>query len=144
MFKYEESPEIKVYNGDIIFCKTASIGKCAIVKDMNEKATINPQFVVMKNFDCSNVFLYYKLVERDFQERVKGITGGSTIPTMSQEKLKEQILLMPTLSEQIAIATVLSSMDKEIEELETKRAKYEQVKQGMMQQLLTGKIRLID
>lgn len=143
MFKYEESPEIKVYNGDIIFCKTASIGKCAIVKDMNEKATINPQFVVMKNFDCSNVFLYYKLVERDFQERVKGITGGSTIPTMSQEKLKEQILLMPTLSEQIAIATVLSDMDAEIEALETKRSKYEQVKQGMMQQLLTGKIRLI-
>jgi len=144
MFKYEESPEIKVYSGDIIFCKTASIGKCAIVKELNEKATINPQFVVMKNFVCSNVFLYYKLVEREFQERVKEITGGSTIPTMSQEKLKEQVLLMPTLSEQTVIAAILSDMDKEIEILEAKRTKYEQVKQGMMQQLLTGKIRLID
>lgn len=144
MFKYEESPEIKVYSGDIIFCKTASIGKCAIVKELNEKATINPQFVVMKNFVCSNVFLYYKLVEREFQERVKEITGGSTIPTMSQEKLKEQVLLMPTLSEQTVIAAILSDMDKEIEILEAKRTKYEQVKQGMMQQLLTGRIRLID
>jgi len=50
----------------------------------------------------------------------------------------------PSKAEQIAIATILSDMDAEIEALETKRAKYEQVKQGMMQQLLTGKIRLID
>ena len=55
------------------------------------------------------------------------------------------VLKIPVdLTEQIAIATILSDMDAEIEALETKRSKYEQVKQGMMQQLLTGKIRLID
>ena len=48
-----------------------------------------------------------------------------------------------SIEEQKAIATVLSSMDKEIESLKAKKAKYEQIKQGMMQQLLTGKIRLI-
>ena len=85
--KYFESPEIQVFNGDIIFCKTASIGKCAIVKNLPECATINPQFVVLKDFKCNNEWLYYQLIDRRFQFLVNGITGGSTIPTMSQEKL---------------------------------------------------------
>ncbi|WP_051220254.1 restriction endonuclease subunit S [Prevotella sp. AGR2160] len=142
--KYEESPEIKVYNGDILFCKTASIGKCAIVTGLNEKATINPQFVVMKDFKCDNHFLYYKLIDDDYQAQVLSITGGSTIPTMSQEKLKEQRILIPIdISEQRAIASILSNMDSEITALERKRDKLKELKQGMMQQLLTGKIRLV-
>jgi type I restriction enzyme S subunit len=43
--KYHESPEIMIYEGDIIFCKTASIGKMALVEYLPEKATLNPQFV---------------------------------------------------------------------------------------------------
>lgn len=142
--KYEESPEIKVFNGDIIFGKTASIGKCAIIDKLEEKATINPQFVVLKKFKCNNYFLYYKLVDKPFQTQVLAICGGSTIPTMSQEKLKEQELLFPpTIAEQSAIAAVLSRMDTEIAALEQKRDKYIAIKSGMMQNLLTGKIRLV-
>ena len=141
--KYFESPEIQVFNGDIIFCKTASIGKCAIVKNLPECATINPQFVVLKDFKCNNEWLYYQLIDRRFQFLVNGITGGSTIPTMSQEKLYEQVLLCPpTIQEQQAIATILSDMDKEIADLEAQRDKYRLLKSGMMQKLLTGQIRL--
>ena len=50
---------------------------------------------------------------------------------------------VPKLSEQQAIAAVLSDMDAEIEALEQKKDKYKQIKQGAMQILLTGKIRLI-
>ena len=53
------------------------------------------------------------------------------------------IVIPPTLDEQEAIAKVLSDMDTEIEHLESQLSKYEEIKQGMMQQLLTGKIRLI-
>ena len=49
----------------------------------------------------------------------------------------------PTIEEQEAIASILSDMDNEIEALEQKLAKTRQIKQGMMQQLLTGKIRLV-
>ena len=141
--KYDESPEIQVFNGDIIFCKTASIGKCAIIKNLSEKATINPQFVVLKDFKCNNEWLYYSIIDRKFQTVVSGITGGSTIPTMSQEKLYEQTLLCPpTIEEQQAIATILSDMDKEIADLEVQRDKYRLLKSGMMQKLLTGQIRL--
>jgi type I restriction enzyme S subunit len=142
--KYEESPEIKVFNGDIIFGQTASIGKCAIIDKLEEKATINPQFVVLKKFKCNNYFLYYKLIDKPFQTQVLAICGGSTIPTMSQEKLKEQELWFPpTIAEQSAIAAVLSNMDTEIAALEQKRDKYIAIKSGMMQNLLTGKIRLV-
>ena len=142
--KYEESPEIKVYNGDILFCKTASIGKCAIVRGLEEKATINPQFVVLKDFKCNNYFLYYVIAFTDFQDKVKSITGGSTIPTMSQEKLKlQKIMLPPSQEEQKAIATILSDMDTEIQALEDERDKYLLIKQGVMQDLLTGKTRLV-
>ena len=54
-----------------------------------------------------------------------------------------EFLVPPTISEQIAIATILSDMDAEIAALETKLSKARQVKQGMMQELLTGNIRLI-
>jgi type I restriction enzyme, S subunit len=49
-----------------------------------------------------------------------------------------------SILEQTAIATVISNMDTEIEKLENKLKKYRQIKTGMMQQLLTGKIRLLD
>lgn len=47
--KFEESPEIKVIDGDILLVKTgSSFGKCALVSNLPQKATINPQFVVLK------------------------------------------------------------------------------------------------
>lgn len=52
-------------------------------------------------------------------------------------------MLPPTIAEQKAIAEALSEMDADIAALENKLTKYRQVKQGMMQQLLTGKIRLV-
>ena len=141
--KYEESPEIKVFNGDIIFGKTASIGKCALVEGLSEKATINPQFVLMNNFKCNNRFLYYQLIDKPFQTNIWTICGGSTIPTMSQEKLKQQQIAFPsTYAEQTAIANDLSDVDTLIANLEKLIAKKKNIKQGAMQQLLTGKKRL--
>ena len=51
--------------------------------------------------------------------------------------------MVPSMSEQTAIASILSDMDAEIETLEQKRDKYKAVKQGMMQVLLTGKVRIV-
>jgi type I restriction enzyme S subunit len=56
--------------------------------------------------------------------------------------LKESLFITPPLHEQRAIASVLSDMDAEIEALEAKRNKYTRIKQGMMQDLLTGRVRL--
>ena len=69
---------------------------------------------------------------------------ATALPSLSGKTIGEiQRTFPPTVEEQIAIATVLSDLDSGIEALEQKLTKYRQVKQGMMQQLLTGKIRLV-
>lgn len=70
-------------------------------------------------------------------------SGASAQPVIASNKLKPLLIRMPNLSEQQAIAEILSDMDSEIAELEKKKEKYTSIRQGMMQQLLTGKIRLI-
>lgn len=141
--KYAESPEIQVKEGDILFCKTASIGKCAQIWDLKEKATINPQFVLLNDFKCNSSLLYYMLAFSSFQNRVLVITGGSTIPTISQEAMKKQLIPIPDdPDEQKRIADTLLSIDKILGALDEAIAKKRQIKEGLMQQLLTGKTRL--
>lgn len=68
---------------------------------------------------------------------------GMKVYGVSKSQLKEVLILFPSQEEQTRIATILSDMDTEIQALETKLEKYRKIKQGMMQNLLTGKIRLV-
>ena len=70
------------------------------------------------------------------------LSGGSTFKELSKETLGNITLPLPENGEQQKIAKILSDADKEIEVLEQKRYKYEMLKTGMMQQLLTGRIRV--
>lgn len=141
--KYEQSPEIKVANGDILFCKTASIGKCALIRDLPEKATINPQFVLLNSFSCDNRYLYYVLAFSRFQERVLSITGGSTIPTMSQEKLKQQLVAIPPKEdEQGRIADALEDIDELIVSIQRLIHKKRDIRTGVIRELLTSERRI--
>jgi len=88
------------------------------------------------------IFLSYLLLTKMKSVAKEG--QGTTIKGISIEQIKNFVLNVPPLPEQRAIAHVLSSMDAEIEALERKRDKFRQVKQGMMQDLLTGRIRLTD
>lgn len=103
-------------------------------------------------FNCTNVCGTIKLNKDNhlFVSMRLGLETNNYVstnlanPKLMNNVMKQIIIDLPeTIEEQNAIATVLSSMDKEIESLKAKKAKYEQIKQGMMQQLLTGKIRLI-
>ena len=69
--------------------------------------------------------------------------SGSTFLEISPNKVKSIALDIPSLEEQTRIATILSDMDNEIESLEDKLKKAKQIKQGMMQELLTGRVRLV-
>ncbi|HCY68549.1 MAG TPA: hypothetical protein DHU62_07490 [Firmicutes bacterium] len=111
-FKYEESPEIKVKVGDILFTKTASIGKTAYVGKLLEKSTINPQFaLITPNNKINGYFQFLSMRLPNFMEQVWGITGGSSIPTMSQEKLKELTFYSTKLDEQKKISSLLLYLD---------------------------------
>ena len=74
--KYEESPEIMVEIGDVLLCKTGStLGKTAIIDYLPEKATINPQLVVLKNIHCNSRFLKYFLTTFYFQNELQKRKG---------------------------------------------------------------------
>lgn len=126
--------------GTILYAMYASIGKCSIAKI--ELAISQAVLGIKVNKDVlNNIYLYYHL--SFIKNKAKKIGQQGTQSNLSKEIVEKFKILLPSLQEQKAIAAVLSSMDREIESLEGKKAKYEQIKQGMMQQLLTGKIRLI-
>ena len=81
------------------------------------------------------------LVLRDMN--LNQYSESSAQPGLSVVKLLTLPCSTPPLEEQIAIATILSDMDSELTVLETRRDKARQIKQGMMQELLTGRIRLL-
>jgi len=96
--------------------------------------------VVFKEGRISREFIYY------FLKRCEGIlkntTKGSTIPHVDGNTLSNLDILLPTLQEQQKIAKILSDADSEIVALEQKKDKYKILKTGMMQQFLTGGIRV--
>jgi type I restriction enzyme S subunit len=139
-FKYEESPEIKIFNGDIILVKTGStFGKTAFVRGLNVKATLNPQVVVLKKITVENAFLALIMSNEVIQNQIKSTIVGGAIPTLSQKQVEKFKIPLPPLPEQKAIAAVLSDTDALIEALNAKISKKKRIKQAAMRQLLTPK-----
>ncbi|AUZ82281.1 MULTISPECIES: restriction endonuclease subunit S [Aeromonas] len=89
----------------------------------------------------NKAFLFYLL--GDMTERLKNSSSsGGTMLHVTKEKMESTKSIFPSIEEQTAIATILSDMDNELQALTQKLEKARALKQGMMQQLLTGKIRL--
>lgn len=108
--KYEESPEIQIFEGDIIYAKTASVGKVALVKYLPEKATINPQFVVFKEILCNALYLYYAVRGEGFKHQISQITNGVAIPTVSQSNMANLRIPVPERAEQERIVGELDCL----------------------------------
>ena len=117
-YKYNESPEIKVCKGDIILVKTgSSYGKSALIQNLPQPATINPQLVVLKDIKINKKILFYFL-QTDFVKRQMDLAViGGAIPTMTQVKIGNTILILPPLSEQKAIAEFLDKKCGEVDAL---------------------------
>jgi len=142
--KYHESPEIKIRKGDIVLVKTASVGKTAIIENLPHKITLNPQLVVLKNVKIDRYYLSYMMSYKIIQNQIITSVAGGVVPTLTQEQISGFTFPIPnSIQEQKAISNTLSDMDTEITQLESKKEKYQAIKQGMMQELLTGKTRLI-
>ncbi len=87
--------------------------------------------------------VYFSYFISNNKEEVLKYVSGSTVYHLYGSELSNLIFSFPSLSEQTRIATILSDMDAELEALEQQLAKARQIKQGMMQELLTGKTRLV-
>nr|WP_243169680.1 restriction endonuclease subunit S [Clostridium algidicarnis] len=91
------------------------------------------------NEKVNNEFLYYFL---SYYELSK-IADTSSIPQINNKHIEPLIISLPEMKEQKQIANILSSVDSQIEEYQNKKTKLEELKKGLMQQLLTGKVRVV-
>lgn len=71
-----------------------------------------------------------------------GLASGSTFLEVSKKVVEDIKVVIPSLEEQEKIASILSEVDKKIDDYENKKQKLEELKKGLMQQLLTGMIRV--
>ncbi len=145
--KYEESPEIKVFNGDILFVKTGSTyGKSSIVEDLPLEATINPQLLVFKNFTCNNMFLANVLQSTAIKTQVEISVIGGTIPTISQQKILNYVFPFPTEDEQYAIVEYVESksapINSAIKAAEKQISLLQERKQIIINDVVTGKVKV--
>ena len=143
--RYVQDPNIQVTNGDLLLTKDGTIGKVAFVTDLKRPATLNSGVFLVKPTTGAYTahFMFYVLESSVFKEFLQQLSAGSTINHLYQKDLvKFDLFVPPTREEQEAIATILFDMDTDIHKLEEKLSKYQKVKQGMMEELLTGKVRL--
>lgn len=143
--RYAQDPNIQVTNGDLLLTKDGTIGKVAYVTDLKRPATLNSGVFLVKPITDAYVahFMFYVLESSVFKDFLQQLSAGSTINHLYQKDLvKFDLYVPPTKEEQEAIAAILFDMDSDIHKLEEKLSKYRKVKQGMMEELLTGKVRL--
>lgn len=144
--RYEQDPNIQVSNGDLLLTKDGTIGKVAYVADLTRPATLNSGVFLVKPITDAYTahFMFYVLESSVFKDFLQQLSAGSTINHLYQKDLvKFDLYVPPTKEEQEAIAGILFDMDSDIHRLEKKLSKYQKIKQGMMEELLTGKVRLM-
>ena len=139
--KYEQFKQMYRFpqKGDVLISAAGTIGRTVIYN--GEPAYFQDSNIVWLAHNgkyITNNFLFYIYQRTDWN------TEDTTIARLYNNNFNNTCIHFPSsITEQQAIANILSKMDNEITALETKKTKYEAIKQGMMQQLLTGKIRLI-
>jgi len=142
--RYDMDPNIQVEANNVLVTKDGTIGKVALVPELDKPATLNSGvFVFRTTSKLLPIFLYRVLLSSIFREFIDTLSAGSTIKHLYQKDLKIFEFRMPLdIEEQQAIAEVLTAMDEEIEALEKEKAKIESIKEGAMYDLLTGRVRL--
>ena len=145
--KYSESSYVR--EGDVIIADTAedsTAGKCAELVNVHGKVLSGQHTMLCRpKVTFAPKFLGYYMNAECFHNQMLPFITGIKVSSISKANISTLALKYPTLvEEQQAIAQVFSDMDNEIAQLEKKLAKYQQIKQGMMQELLTGRIRLVD
>ncbi|WP_120520795.1 restriction endonuclease subunit S [Arthrobacter celericrescens] len=144
-WRYDQDSGIQLREGDVLLTKDGTIGKTAFVDELPGPCTLNSGVFVIrptkKAYDSH--FLYYMLRSRSFDEFLSRLTAGSTISHLYQRDLVGLVLdVPPTLEEQHAIVKTLYDADAELGALRARLSKAQSLKQGMMQELLTGRTRL--
>ena len=131
----------EVHKGDFILSNSMSFGRPYILQI---DGCIHDGWLAIQNYQetFDSDFLYYLLGSDEIYKQYIEMAAGSSVQNLNKQKVRNLIIPILDKEEQNSIAKILSDMDNEIDLLNTKLEKYRNLKTAMMQQLLTGKIRL--
>ncbi|WP_294278970.1 restriction endonuclease subunit S [uncultured Chryseobacterium sp.] len=129
---------------DIVFTLEAPLGNVALLPN-NDKYILSQRTILLQLSEKFNPnFIFQILLSNKFQNYILESATGSTAQGIKRQVFEKLLVTVPkSLTEQTRIATILSDMDAELEALEGQLRKARKVKQGMMQGLLTGRVRLV-
>ena len=135
--RYEQDKNIQVENGTILVTKDGTLGKVALVENLNMPATLNAGVFAIKviHADTISKFLYHWLAAPMLLEYASKKSTGGTIKHLNQGILVDFPVGVPCLAEQQKIADCLSSLDDVIEKQKATLAAWEEMKKGLLQQM---------
>lgn len=139
----------RLNNGDLVFADASEdldgVGKSAEVQLPEDMELVAGLHTIAVRFDkkvMTDGFKAYLQFIPKFRSHLRQLAAGTKVYATNRAHIASAELKIPGIEEQAAVATILSDMDAELAALETRRDKACQLKQGMMQELLTGRIRL--
>ena len=135
----------EVKPNDILMTITGNVGRVVHLNDNFPPSNINQHIARIRITDnrVASAFVFHFLSQPLVRKYYNQITTGQAYPQISLTQVRDTVLPMPSLAEQTAIAAVLKDMDAELTGLVQRREKTRTLKQGMMQELLTGRTRLV-
>jgi len=137
----------KMQENDVLFTIAGVLGRIGIITKDILPANTNQAVAIIrlkKDYNNHTRFIFHYLRTNFIAKHIEAISVQGAQANFSLTDLNNLPMVIPnSMVEQEAIANVLTDIDKELEELETKKQKYQDIKQGMMQELLTGKTRLV-
>lgn len=142
----EENNKMKstsVYENDILLNITgASIGRCCVVPNLNNKANVNQHVCIIRpKKDTNSSFIMNQIIGYKVQRQIDSYQAGGNREGLNFQQIKEIKINIPSLQEQEKIANLLSKVDRYIELQEKKVSELEKYKKGMMQKIFSQKIR---
>ena len=138
----EHRVRYKLEDGLLGLGRVASIGKVVKLRhDLGEYA-VSPTLGVIKPIKIDKQYLFFFLKSDLVTEQFLKVMSGSTRSSVGMIVLRKLQIVTPSTDEAISVGKILSDMDAEVQALEQRLGKTRQIKQGMMQELLTGKTRL--
>lgn len=134
------------FDGEAVLTAGDGVGTGKVFHYIKGKFDAHQRVYRISEFDeCINGYFFYLYFSNHFHNRIMQMTAKSSVDSVRREMIARMLIpLPPTKAEQDAIATILSDMDAEITALEETLVKARNIKQGMMQGLLTGRIRLVE
>jgi type I restriction enzyme S subunit len=133
---------VSVHPGDFILSNSMSFGRPYI---LNVDGCIHDSWLRLYDLqsDANDEFLYYLLSSSYVQKQYEAFAAGSGVQNLNKQTVKKVLVYLPSVPEQRAIEEVLTAMDDEIAELEAERDKMMHIREGAMDDLLTGRVRLM-